>query len=448
MAQSSRIRRRHSKSDQSNGSKKRSAQSKQLSRASKKHKNNNYEEEEAAVEAGQAEEELFKVEKIVGSKLDKNGASLYKTRWKGYSAGDDTWEPRENVASTGHVDRYERRQRQRTLRKASAGVAVIEYEDGEREMVDMKIEKFRGYRPDSSDDERDDDTDDGDADVNDFKLVAEGQWIEILWRYTNMYFPCKIIFWTPMKPKAKKSHKKGAGESLPKESHKKGVEDSSSKKSHKKGARDYSPKKSHKKGAGDSSPKKSHKKGAGNVSRKGGFEDVEESSAVQSKHNHLKRTSKSKRGDDKTSRAKRQLGSVVTAEPAKNSHPEPALNEPTQHFFRRNERESKKKMLEAGVKEKDCHDSDDHSINSESSGISDDSESDSERPVERVGHGIPLFNEPEDDFDSSDDESDEDEEGEGTHVGQYPFEHEGPKLSFEDLWTLKLKRTQELMDRG
>jgi len=271
MAQSSRIRRRHSKSDQSNGSKKRSAQSKQLSRASKKHKNNNYEEEEAAVEAGQAEEELFKVEKIVGSKLDKNGASLYKTRWKGYSAGDDTWEPRENVASTGHVDRYERRQRQRTLRKASAGVAVIEYEDGEREMVDMKIEKFRGYRPDSSDDERDDDTDDGDADVNDFKLVAEGQWIEILWRYTNMYFPCKIIFWTPMKPKAKKSHKKGAGESLPKESHKKGVEDSSSKKSHKKGARDYSPKKSHKKGAGDSSPKKITQEGCWECVAQGGL---------------------------------------------------------------------------------------------------------------------------------------------------------------------------------
>ena len=44
------------------------------------------------------DEELFKVEKIVDSKVDKNGVPLYKTRWKGYSASDDTWEPTENVS--------------------------------------------------------------------------------------------------------------------------------------------------------------------------------------------------------------------------------------------------------------------------------------------------------------------------------------------------------------
>ena len=50
------------------------------------------------------------------------------------------------VASTGHVDRYERLQRQRSLKNGTPGVAVIEYEDGEREMVDMKIEKFRSIK--------------------------------------------------------------------------------------------------------------------------------------------------------------------------------------------------------------------------------------------------------------------------------------------------------------
>ena len=47
-------------------------------------------------------DELYQVEKIVDDKLDKDGVTiLYKTRWKGYAAADDTWEPTENVASTG-----------------------------------------------------------------------------------------------------------------------------------------------------------------------------------------------------------------------------------------------------------------------------------------------------------------------------------------------------------
>ena len=46
--------------------------------------------------------ELYQVEKIIDDKLDKDGVTiLYKTRWKGYAAADDTWEPAENVASTG-----------------------------------------------------------------------------------------------------------------------------------------------------------------------------------------------------------------------------------------------------------------------------------------------------------------------------------------------------------
>jgi hypothetical protein len=50
-----------------------------------------------------SDEQLFSVEKIVDCKLDRNGVPTYKTRWMGYSSGDDTWEPYENVVSTGHV---------------------------------------------------------------------------------------------------------------------------------------------------------------------------------------------------------------------------------------------------------------------------------------------------------------------------------------------------------
>jgi hypothetical protein len=45
----------------------------------------------------------FEVEKIVDDRLDEYGVPMYKTRWVGYSASDDTWEPIENIASTGHV---------------------------------------------------------------------------------------------------------------------------------------------------------------------------------------------------------------------------------------------------------------------------------------------------------------------------------------------------------
>lgn len=373
MAHSTRLRLRNS----GKGSKKRD--SKRPSRAAKKRKHN-YEEEEPAVE--EAEETLFKVEKIVGIKADKNGAPLYKTRWKGYSASDDTWEPAENVASTGHIDRFERQKRQKTLKPITAGVAVIEYEDGEREMIDMQLEKFRGYRPDSSDDERDDDTVDGDDDVNNFALIAEGEWIEILWRHTNMYFPCQVVTWTPLR--ARKPHSKKRAE----------------------------------------------------FSSRKGVSDAGESSVGVSKQKDMKRSSnRPKLGNDATSRAKKKLpesGLIAQVKPAA----ELEQTELTQQMFCRNYNETRKSME---------NDYDDDSINSESSGLSDDF-SDIEKPVERIGHGIPLFDEPEDDFDSSeDDESDSDEEDEGN---KYPsLIQKGPQLSFEELWTLKLKRTKELMDR-
>ena len=88
-----------------------------------------------------------------------------------------------------HVDRYERLQCQQTLKAGTPGVALIEYEDGERELVDLKVEKFRGHRDDESDDERDDDTLDGDDDVNNFNLLVEGGWIEISRRFGRSKYP-------------------------------------------------------------------------------------------------------------------------------------------------------------------------------------------------------------------------------------------------------------------
>jgi len=137
------------------------------------------------------------VAKIVGIKSGKNGVKLYKTRWEGYSPADDTWEPLEHVGSTGHVDRYERKQRERTLSTYTPGVAVIEYDDGERQTINLLQEKFRSWM-DISDDERDDDSVTGDKDVNDFNLIHGGAMIELLWPHAQIFFSCKIISWTPI----------------------------------------------------------------------------------------------------------------------------------------------------------------------------------------------------------------------------------------------------------
>lgn len=138
----------------------------------------------------------FKVEKIISSKETRNG-TLYRVRWKGWSPADDTWEPIENVASTGHADRYVREVRARGLNVKTPGVAMIEYDDGERQLVDLNAEKFRASI-DGNDSDRDDDTVNGDPDVNDFSLIKKGGVIELLWPYVNIYFEAKIVSWCPV----------------------------------------------------------------------------------------------------------------------------------------------------------------------------------------------------------------------------------------------------------
>jgi hypothetical protein len=140
------------------------------------------------------DKEFFRVAKIVDSKTGKNGKKLYRTRWKGYTPDDDTWEPLAHIAGTGHVDRYERKLRERTLSTYMPGVAVIEYDDGERQTIDLRQEKFREWRDDMDEDERSD----KDEDVNNFNLIHSGVKLELLWPYAQIYFSCTVISWTPL----------------------------------------------------------------------------------------------------------------------------------------------------------------------------------------------------------------------------------------------------------
>ena len=75
-------------------------------------------------------------------------------------------------------------------------VAVIEYDDGETELVNMTNEKYRPYN-----EEHDDDDmlymDVDDRYESDTSLLIVGEKIEILWKYAKMYFPCKIISYVP-----------------------------------------------------------------------------------------------------------------------------------------------------------------------------------------------------------------------------------------------------------
>ncbi len=66
------------------------------------------------------------------------------------------------------------------------------------EIVDLRTEKFRSYR--SEDDATSgDEMDNEGEDENNFDLIAEGEWIEIFWKRAKIYFPCKVISWTPLR---------------------------------------------------------------------------------------------------------------------------------------------------------------------------------------------------------------------------------------------------------
>jgi hypothetical protein len=45
------------------------------------------------------------VAKIVGKRLDGAGVAVYRVRWRGYAAADDTWEPAALAAGESVVKR-------------------------------------------------------------------------------------------------------------------------------------------------------------------------------------------------------------------------------------------------------------------------------------------------------------------------------------------------------
>lgn len=74
---------------------------------------------------GKKDNGLYTIKKIVDHRVDKKtGTITYRTRWVNYTSKDDTFEPlSNNIASTGHVDRYIRSLQSKTLSKTLPNVA-------------------------------------------------------------------------------------------------------------------------------------------------------------------------------------------------------------------------------------------------------------------------------------------------------------------------------------
>ena len=66
----------------------------------------------------QKEEEIFKVEKIVGKRVDK-GRILYHLKWEGYSDSENTWEPKENLDCDDLISAYEKMSKKQTPSSSS-----------------------------------------------------------------------------------------------------------------------------------------------------------------------------------------------------------------------------------------------------------------------------------------------------------------------------------------
>ncbi|XP_033741181.1 M-phase phosphoprotein 8-like [Pecten maximus] len=66
-----------------------------------------------------SEEELYEVERIMGMSK-ASGKTLYKVRWRGYGATDDTWEPIENLQSClDLIEEFQKKREEQQLKRAT-----------------------------------------------------------------------------------------------------------------------------------------------------------------------------------------------------------------------------------------------------------------------------------------------------------------------------------------
>ena len=481
------------------------------------------------------EEGTFKVEKILASKKDR-GQVTYRVRWKGYGPNDDTWEPLANVASTGQVDRFIRRERAKNLRRDTPGVAVIQYEDGEQEVVDMRREKFREYDSESSDSDSDDESV---VEVygRDFNIIKEGKSIELMWPHADLGFECKVLSWVPVdegarakeaedtiqprkekhtrepvssKSTSKDSTKKKSKHAEKSQSKERGsMKDSTQsttqnvskdepsvrkeKKSKKRSERDEireddeirrkrlekdSSRRSREKQASEDEtmPKKNTKKQHTDDKIRIREKTAKDDTAIPKKTKSITTTTQPKENPkrdqssaslggkeasagtmpknsatksmsrDKTNNHSKHSNGVAGGNASKQytsqETPEYAKPVTDSNPETRKRLDHKKKSGKANRKN-DGNDG-------ESSDLSEESLHWTEKPLKkRTGHGIPLFNEPEDDFDSSDDEEEEEEDDEDED-DQYELDGDDARLrmSAEQLWSMKLQRTAEMMENN
>jgi hypothetical protein len=82
--------------------------------------------------------------------------------------------------------------------------------------------------------------------------------------------------------------------------------------------------------------------------------------------------------------------------------------------------------------------------------VSDEADDFWDEPVERVGHGIPLFNEQDDEFGSEDEDSDESESDDDGDNAMSPSSYSNAQtpnnMNFEQLWMMKLEQTRAMME--
>lgn len=416
-----------------------------------KKKSNRREDSEpiAADTEVEAEGDTFQVETILASKKDR-GKVKYRVRWKGYGPSDDTWEPLENVASTGHVDRFIRKERAKHLNKNMPGIAVIQYEDGEEEMVDMKKEKFKEC---SESENADGDVGEREIYGQDFNLLSEGAMIRIMWHHADLGFDCKIISWVPLD-----DCNFGASDSI------KAVESEviakTEKKSHRTTTREEGNEKSKTKKVPDTIEELDRI--SSNLASKGENMvqnpqvDVGKEAKYLISKNHIEtvlppsKPAKPKKSDSSSSLTskstsnanakftKRNNSSVILLKSNPTKQSDFAKKPPKIDSLKRPAKSNDNDLPQLKT-DKFVESSDDDAI---SSIFSEESLHWSEKPVKRSGFGIPLFNEPEDDFNSSDEVSDEEREDDDDDVN----DENQLKTHPDELWASKLRKTIEMME--